>query len=72
MGQPRHPRSRQWLGALAQTLRQRKPKRMRVRFEGSPAKGVGAKDLVLHLIGRLGTDSGVGYAIEYAGSAVAR
>jgi 3-isopropylmalate/(R)-2-methylmalate dehydratase large subunit len=57
--------------ALAtQTLRQRKPKRMRVRFEGSMAKGVAAKDLALHLIDRLGGDVGVGYAIEYAGSTV--
>jgi 3-isopropylmalate/(R)-2-methylmalate dehydratase large subunit len=57
--------------ALAtQTLRQRKPKQMRIRFEGSMAKGVAAKDLALHLIGRLGGDAGVGYAIEYAGSTV--
>jgi 3-isopropylmalate/(R)-2-methylmalate dehydratase large subunit len=57
--------------ALAtQTLRQQKPKRMRVSFEGTPGRGVGAKDLALHLIGRLGTAAGVGYAIEYAGSAV--
>lgn len=57
--------------ALAtQTLRQRKPKRMRVRFEGALPKGVSAKDLALHLIGRLGAAAGVGYAIEYAGSTV--
>ena len=57
--------------ALAtQTLRQQKPKRMRIRFEGELAKGVTPKDLALHLIGRLGADAGVGYAIEYAGSTV--
>ncbi|NUZ06600.1 3-isopropylmalate dehydratase large subunit [Piscinibacter koreensis] len=57
--------------ALAtQTLRQQKLRRMRVRFEGTPARGVSAKDMALHLIGRLGTAAGVGYAIEYAGSAV--
>ncbi|MDQ2733420.1 MAG: 3-isopropylmalate dehydratase large subunit [Pseudomonadota bacterium] len=57
--------------ALAtQTLRQHKPKRMRVRFEGKLAKGVAAKDLALHLIGQLGAAAGVGYAIEYAGSTV--
>ena len=57
--------------ALAtQTLRQRKPWRMRVRFEGRMGNGVAAKDLALHLIGRLGTAAGVGYAIEYAGSTV--
>ncbi len=57
--------------ALAtQTLRQRRPKRMRVRFEGRPGPGVTPKDLVLHLIGRLGAAAGTGYAVEYAGEAV--
>ena len=57
--------------ALAtQTLRQRKPRRMRVRFEGRMGKGIAAKDLALHLIGRLGAAAGTGYAIEYAGSTV--
>jgi 3-isopropylmalate/(R)-2-methylmalate dehydratase large subunit len=53
-----------------QTLRQQKPKRMRVRFEGALALGVAPKDVILHLIGRLGAAAGVGYAIEYAGSAI--
>lgn len=53
-----------------QTLRQQKPKRMRVRFEGRMAQGVAPKDLILHLIGRLGASAGTGYAIEYAGSAI--
>ena len=53
-----------------QTLRQQKPKCMRVRFEGSMASGVAPKDLILHLIGHLGAAAGVGYAIEYAGSAI--
>ena len=57
--------------ALAtQTLRQRRPKRMRVRFEGACGTGVGPKDLTLHLIGRLGANAGTGYAVEYAGAAV--
>ncbi|MGI4952317.1 MAG: 3-isopropylmalate dehydratase large subunit [Janthinobacterium lividum] len=57
--------------ALAtQTLRQRRPKRMRVRFEGAPGPGITPKDLVLHLIGRLGAAAGTGYAVEYAGSAI--
>ena len=57
--------------ALAtQTLRQRRPKRMRVRFEGRPGPGVTPKDLVLHLIGRLGAAAGTGYAVEYAGEAI--
>jgi 3-isopropylmalate/(R)-2-methylmalate dehydratase large subunit len=53
-----------------QTLLQRKPKRMRIRFEGALAPGVVAKDLILHAIGRLGTAAGAGYALEYAGSAI--
>jgi 3-isopropylmalate/(R)-2-methylmalate dehydratase large subunit len=56
--------------ALAtQTLRQRKPKSLRVRFEGTPGPGIAPKDLILHLIGRIGAAAGTGYAVEYAGSA---
>lgn len=57
--------------ALAtQTLPQRKPKRMRIRYEGTRGAGVTAKDMILAAIGRFGTAAGTGYAIEYAGSAV--
>jgi 3-isopropylmalate/(R)-2-methylmalate dehydratase large subunit len=57
--------------ALAtQTLPQRKPKRMRIRYEGTRGAGVSAKDMILAAIGRFGTAAGTGYAIEYAGSAV--
>jgi 3-isopropylmalate/(R)-2-methylmalate dehydratase large subunit len=57
--------------ALAtQTLRQRKPKRMRIVCEGELGFGVTAKDLALHIIRTLGATAGVGYAIEFAGSAV--
>ncbi len=57
--------------ALAtQTLRLRKPKRMRIRCDGLLATGVSAKDLMLHIIGRFGASSGVGYAIEFSGDAV--
>ncbi len=57
--------------ALAtQTLRQKKPKNMRVRFEGKLKHGVAAKDLILHLIGKIGTAAATGYAVEYAGSAI--
>lgn len=57
--------------ALAtQTLRQQKPKTMRIRCDGALPSGVTAKDLALHIIGRLGTAAGGGYAIEFAGSAV--
>jgi 3-isopropylmalate/(R)-2-methylmalate dehydratase large subunit len=43
---------------------------MRVRFEGTPAPGVAPKDLVLHLIGKIGADAGSGHAVEYGGSAI--
>ncbi len=57
--------------ALAtQTMRQRKPKRMRVRLEGALGAGVTSKDVILHLIGRLGVAAGVGHTIEYAGPVV--
>jgi 3-isopropylmalate/(R)-2-methylmalate dehydratase large subunit len=57
--------------ALAtQTLRQKRPRRMRVRFEGVCAPHVGPKDLILHAIGALGAKAGTGFAVEYAGSAV--
>ncbi len=58
--------------ALAtQTLRQRRPKRMRIRIEGRPGPGVGPKDLILHIIGRFGAKAGTGHAVEFGGSAVA-
>jgi 3-isopropylmalate/(R)-2-methylmalate dehydratase large subunit len=44
---------------------------MRVDFDGIPPAGVTPKDLILHLIGRITADGGNGYAIEFAGSAVA-
>lgn len=53
-----------------QTLPQKKPKRMRIRFEGAAPAGVTPKDMILHAIGRFGTGAGTGYAVEYAGSAV--
>jgi 3-isopropylmalate/(R)-2-methylmalate dehydratase large subunit len=53
-----------------QTLPQRKPRTLRIRFEGKRAPGVTAKDLVLAAIGTIGVDGGVGHAIEYAGPAI--
>ncbi len=55
---------------VTQTLRQRRPKRMQVRIEGRPGPGIGPKDLILHVIGRLGAGAGTGHAVEYAGEAV--
>lgn len=53
-----------------ETLRGRRPKQMRVRFNGELKHGVTAKDMVLHLIGRYGAAGGRGHAIEFAGEAV--
>jgi 3-isopropylmalate/(R)-2-methylmalate dehydratase large subunit len=53
-----------------QTIVQRKPRRMQARFDGSLANGVTPKDLILHLIGRIGAAAGSGHAIEYAGSTI--
>ncbi len=53
-----------------QALIQRRPKTMRVRFEGKLPSGVTAKDLILALIGHVGAAGGTGYAVEYAGSAI--
>ena len=49
----------------------RKPRQMRVRLEGRLDDGVCAKDVILHLIGRLGVDVARGVALEFAGGLVA-
>jgi 3-isopropylmalate/(R)-2-methylmalate dehydratase large subunit len=53
-----------------QTLAQRKPRSMRIRYEGELGYGVTAKDLILGTIGRIGVSGGVGHVIEYAGAAI--
>jgi 3-isopropylmalate/(R)-2-methylmalate dehydratase large subunit len=53
-----------------QCLLQKKSRAMLVRIEGKVGAGVTAKDLVLALIGKIGTAGGTGYAIEFAGSAI--
>ncbi len=53
-----------------QTLQQRKPRSLRIRFEGELPSGITAKDIVLAAIGRLGVDGGVGHVIEYAGPVI--
>lgn len=53
-----------------QTIMQRRPKTMRVSFEGKLPAGVAAKDLILALIGHIGAAGGTGFAVEYAGSAI--
>src|SRR3954466_15830422 len=53
-----------------QTLQQRKPKSMLIRYEGELGHGVTAKDLILATVGQIGGDGGVGHVIEYAGPAI--
>ena len=53
-----------------QTLLAKKAKNMLVRVEGAVPRGVGAKDIVLAVIGRIGTAGGTGYTIEFGGSAI--
>ncbi|GAB6165231.1 3-isopropylmalate dehydratase large subunit [Thermostilla marina] len=53
-----------------QTLLQYKPKTMEVRVNGRLPKGSTAKDLILYIIGKLTTQGGVGYCIEYTGEAI--
>ena len=53
-----------------QCLLQRRPKTLAVTVDGALRQGVGAKDLVLHIIGVLGTDGGTGHVIEYRGDAI--
>jgi 3-isopropylmalate/(R)-2-methylmalate dehydratase large subunit len=53
-----------------QTLLQKPAKNMLVRVEGMLAPGVTAKDVVLAIIGTIGTAGGTGHVIEYAGSAI--
>jgi 3-isopropylmalate/(R)-2-methylmalate dehydratase large subunit len=54
----------------SQTLVQRPAKNMLVRVDGALPRGVTAKDLILSIIGRVGTAGGTGHVIEYAGEAI--
>ena len=53
-----------------QCLTQRKSKNMRVEVSGALREGVYSKDLILAIIGAIGTAGGTGYAIEFAGPAI--
>ena len=53
-----------------QTLLQSKPKTLEIRVQGRLGGGVTAKDLILYLIGRLTTQGGTGFCIEYTGEAI--
>ena len=53
-----------------QTLLTRKAKNLLIRVEGALGRGCSAKDIVLAIIGKIGTAGGTGYTIEFAGSAI--
>ena len=53
-----------------QCLLQKKSRNMLVQVDGALGRGVTAKDVVLHIIGKIGTAGGTGYAVEFAGSAI--
>jgi len=53
-----------------QCLVARKMKNMRVTLEGKLSEGLASKDMILAVIGHIGTSGGTGFAIEFAGSAV--
>ena len=53
-----------------QTLQQSQPKTMLINIDGKLGAGVTSKDIILYIIGQIGTAGGTGYVIEYAGSAI--
>ena len=53
-----------------QTLVQKKPKTMRISVDGELPVGCTAKDVILAIIGKIGTAGGTGYVVEYAGSVI--
>lgn len=53
-----------------QTLLAKKARNMLIKVEGALARGCGGKDIVLAIIGKIGTAGGTGYTIEFAGSAI--
>src|SRR5213592_371085 len=55
-----------------QTLRQKPAKNMRITVDGALPLGITAKDLILAIIGKIGTAGGTGHVIEYAGPVIER
>jgi 3-isopropylmalate/(R)-2-methylmalate dehydratase large subunit len=55
---------------MTHTIWQRRPKRMRMTVDGKAAPGIGAKDIVLAIIAKIGADGATSHAIEFAGSAI--
>ena len=54
----------------SQCLIQSKPRAMRITVDGRPGPGVGAKDIILHIISKISTSGGTGHFIEFAGEAI--
>jgi len=55
-----------------QTLVQKKSKNFRINVEGQLSTGVTSKDVILQIIGKIGTAGGTGYVIEYAGNLISK
>jgi 3-isopropylmalate/(R)-2-methylmalate dehydratase large subunit len=55
---------------VTKTLRVKRPRTMRVNFEGRLPAGVGAKDMILHLIASHGASGGAGFVLEFSGQAI--
>ena len=55
---------------MTQTIWQRRPKRMRITVDGKAAPGIGAKDIVLAIIAKIGADGATSHAVEFAGAAI--
>lgn len=53
-----------------QTLITKRSKNMRIKIDGQLPPGVSSKDIILHVIGKIGTAGGTGAVIEYSGSAI--
>jgi 3-isopropylmalate/(R)-2-methylmalate dehydratase large subunit len=54
----------------SQCVLQTKPRLMRINVDGAVRKGVGAKDIILHIIASISASGATGYAVEYAGEAI--
>lgn len=53
-----------------QNILQYKPKTMNIKIDGKLGKGVVSKDIILYIISKIGANGGIGYFVEYSGSAI--
>lgn len=58
------------MALASQCILQSKPKSMRIKVEGKLRPGVCSKDIILHIISKIGTGGGTGHFVEFAGSAI--